>query len=77
MFFSRLSDGTDIFCFLEENLSNKFGSLVLSKKLNFDSTYTVVVAASNELGSAFSQPLVFMLIDIGKCITYLRSVRAK
>uniref|UniRef100_A0A8C3B5T4 Interleukin 12 receptor subunit beta 2 n=1 Tax=Cairina moschata TaxID=8855 RepID=A0A8C3B5T4_CAIMO len=68
----QLSDGTDIFCFLEENLSNKFGSLVLSKKLNFDSTYTVVVAASNELGSAFSQPLMFMLIDIGKCITYLR-----
>eukprot|EP00075_Anas_platyrhynchos_P029080 XP_027318333.1 interleukin-12 receptor subunit beta-2 isoform X3 [Anas platyrhynchos] len=62
----QLSDGTDIFCFLEENLSNKFGSLVLSKKLNFDSTYTVVVAASNELGSAFSQPLMFMLIDIVK-----------
>ncbi|KAI6064247.1 interleukin-12 receptor subunit beta-2 [Aix galericulata] len=59
-------NGTDIFCFLEENLSNKFGSLVLSKKLNFDSTYTVVVAASNELGSAFSQPLMFMLIDIVK-----------
>ncbi|XP_050568219.1 interleukin-12 receptor subunit beta-2 [Cygnus atratus] len=62
----QLSEGTDIFCFLEENLSNKFGSLVLSKKLNFDSAYTVVVAASNELGSAFSQPLMFMLIDIVK-----------
>lgn len=46
----------------------RFGSLSLSK-LNFDSTYTIVVAASNELGSAFSQPLVFTLIDIGKSLS--------
>ncbi|XP_054688928.1 interleukin-12 receptor subunit beta-2 [Grus americana] len=61
----KLSNGTDVFCVSEESLNKKFGSLALSK-LNFDSTYTVVVAASNELGSAFSQPLVFTLIDIVK-----------
>ncbi|KAM6080826.1 interleukin-12 receptor subunit beta-2 [Theristicus caerulescens] len=61
----RLSNGTDVLCVSEESLNKKFGSLALSK-LNFDSTYSVVVAASNELGSAFSQPLVFMLIDIVK-----------
>ncbi|XP_074762103.1 interleukin-12 receptor subunit beta-2 isoform X2 [Athene noctua] len=61
----QLSNGTDVLCVSEESLNKKFGSLALSK-LNFDSTYTVVVAASNELGSAFSQPLVFMLIDIVK-----------
>ncbi|XP_063201253.1 interleukin-12 receptor subunit beta-2 [Chroicocephalus ridibundus] len=61
----QLSNGTDVFCVSEEGLSKGFGSLALSK-LNFDSTYTLVVAASNKLGSAFSQPLVFMLIDIVK-----------
>ncbi|XP_010286663.1 PREDICTED: interleukin-12 receptor subunit beta-2-like, partial [Phaethon lepturus] len=61
----QLSNGTDVLCVSEESLNKKFGSLALSK-LNFDSTYTVVVAASNELGSAFSQPLVFMLVDIVK-----------
>ncbi|XP_009487746.2 interleukin-12 receptor subunit beta-2 [Pelecanus crispus] len=61
----QLSNGTDVLCVSEESLNKKSGSLALSK-LNFDSTYTVVVAASNELGSAFSQPLVFMLIDIVK-----------
>ncbi|XP_015726254.1 interleukin-12 receptor subunit beta-2 isoform X1 [Coturnix japonica] len=60
----RLSDGTDTLCFSEESLSNKFGLLVLSTKLNFESTYRLVVVASNKLGSAFSQPLKFMLIDI-------------
>ncbi|XP_074893438.1 interleukin-12 receptor subunit beta-2 [Buteo buteo] len=60
-----LSNGTDVLCVSEESLNKNIGSLALSK-LNFDSTYTVVVAASNELGSAFSQPLVFMLIDIVK-----------
>ncbi|XP_074687873.1 interleukin-12 receptor subunit beta-2 isoform X4 [Strix aluco] len=69
----QLSNGTDVLCVSEGSLNKKFGSLALSK-LNFDSTYTVVVAASNELGSAFSQPLVFMLIDIGKCTTYYLSV---
>ncbi|KAM7106598.1 interleukin-12 receptor subunit beta-2 [Ciconia maguari] len=61
----QLSNGTDVLCVSEESPNKKFGSLALSK-LNFDSTYTVVVAASNELGSAFSQPLVFTLIDIVK-----------
>lgn len=73
-FYSRLSDGTDTLCFSEESLSNKFGSLVLSAKLNFESTYRLVVVASNKLGSAFSQPLKFMLIDIGKWLAYLLSV---
>lgn len=72
-FCSRLSNGTDVLCVSEESLNKNIGSLALSK-LNFDSTYTVVVAASNGLGSAFSQPLVFMLIDIGKCVTYCVSV---
>ncbi|XP_062472118.1 interleukin-12 receptor subunit beta-2 isoform X2 [Pezoporus occidentalis] len=61
----QLSNGTDVLYISEESLDTRFGSLALSK-LNFDSTYTIVVAASNELGSAFSQPLVFMLIDIVK-----------
>ncbi|XP_010116937.1 PREDICTED: interleukin-12 receptor subunit beta-2-like, partial [Chlamydotis macqueenii] len=61
----RLSNGTDTSCVSEESPTKTFGSLALSK-LDFDSTYTVVVAASNELGSAFSQPLVFTLIDIVK-----------
>ncbi|XP_064311848.1 interleukin-12 receptor subunit beta-2 [Phalacrocorax carbo] len=61
----QLSNGTDVLCVPEESLNKTFGSLALSK-LNFGSTYTVVVAASNELGSALSQPLVFMLIDIVK-----------
>ncbi|XP_010214717.1 PREDICTED: interleukin-12 receptor subunit beta-2-like, partial [Tinamus guttatus] len=62
----KLSNETDKLCFLEENVNNKFGLLDLNMKLNFNSTYTVVVAASNELGKALSQPLVFMLIDIVK-----------
>ncbi|XP_065529141.1 interleukin-12 receptor subunit beta-2 isoform X6 [Lathamus discolor] len=61
----QLSNGTDVLYISEESLDTRFGSLALSK-LNFDSTYTIVVAASNELGSAFSQPLVFTLIDIVK-----------
>ncbi|XP_028941835.1 interleukin-12 receptor subunit beta-2-like, partial [Antrostomus carolinensis] len=61
----QLSNGTDVFCVPEENLNKRFGTLALSK-LDFDSAYTLVVAASNELGSAFSQPLIFMLLDIVK-----------
>ncbi|OXB66621.1 hypothetical protein ASZ78_013880 [Callipepla squamata] len=60
----QLSDGTDTFCFSEESLSNMSGSLVLSTRLNFESTYRLVVVASNKLGSALSQPLQFMLVDI-------------
>ncbi|XP_065601842.1 interleukin-12 receptor subunit beta-2 [Cyrtonyx montezumae] len=62
----QLSDGTDTLCFSEESLSNMSGSLVLSTRLNFESTYRLVVVASNKLGSALSQPLQFMLIDIVK-----------
>ncbi|XP_051481457.1 interleukin-12 receptor subunit beta-2 [Apus apus] len=61
----RLSNGTDVICVSEESLNEKFGSLTLSK-LDFDSNYTVVVIASNELGSALSQQLRFMLVDIVK-----------
>uniref|UniRef100_A0A672US84 Fibronectin type-III domain-containing protein n=1 Tax=Strigops habroptila TaxID=2489341 RepID=A0A672US84_STRHB len=61
----QLSNGTDVLCISQERLDTRFGSLALSK-LNFDLTYTIVVAAFNKLGSAFSQPLVFMLIDIVK-----------
>lgn len=74
-FRSRLSNGTNVLCVSEKGLSKKVGSLALSK-LNFNATYTLVVAASNELGSAFSQPLVFTLIDIGKCLTAFRVVPA-
>lgn len=62
---SRLSNRTDTFCFPEETPSQVFGSQALSN-LDFDSNYTVVVSASNKLGNASSQPLTFMLIDIGK-----------
>ncbi|XP_067996976.1 interleukin-12 receptor subunit beta-2 [Melanerpes formicivorus] len=60
----QLSNGTDVFCF-SEGVNQEVGSLTLSK-LSFDSRYKVVVVASNELGSAYSQPLVFMPIDIVK-----------
>ncbi|XP_019383967.1 PREDICTED: interleukin-12 receptor subunit beta-2 [Gavialis gangeticus] len=62
----QLSNGMDIFSFSEKNVNNKYGLLDLRKKLNFESSYTAVVAASNGLGSAFSKPLTFMLIDIVK-----------
>ncbi|XP_053806709.1 interleukin-12 receptor subunit beta-2 [Vidua chalybeata] len=61
----ELSNGTDAFSFPEETPSQDFGSGALSK-LDFDSSYTVVVSASNQLGNASSQPLTFMLIDIVK-----------
>ncbi|XP_059709528.1 interleukin-12 receptor subunit beta-2 [Haemorhous mexicanus] len=61
----ELSNGTHAFSFPEETPSQVFGSGALSK-LDFDSNYTVVVSASNQLGNASSQPLTFMLIDIVK-----------
>ncbi|XP_023803481.1 interleukin-12 receptor subunit beta-2-like [Cyanistes caeruleus] len=61
----ELSNGTDTFCFPEETPSPVFGSGTLSK-LDFNSNYTVVVSASNQLGNASSQPLTFMLVDIVK-----------
>ncbi|XP_041254265.1 interleukin-12 receptor subunit beta-2 [Onychostruthus taczanowskii] len=61
----ELSNGTDVFSFPEETPGQVFGSGALSS-LDFDSNYTVVVSASNQLGNASSQPLTFMLIDIVK-----------
>ncbi|XP_005521374.1 PREDICTED: interleukin-12 receptor subunit beta-2 [Pseudopodoces humilis] len=61
----ELSNGTDTFCFPEETPSPVFGSGSLSK-LDFNSNYTVVVSASNQLGNASSQPLTFTLVDIVK-----------
>ncbi|XP_050163393.1 interleukin-12 receptor subunit beta-2 [Myiozetetes cayanensis] len=61
----QLSNGTHDLCFSEESLNETFGSLALTE-LNFDSNYTIVVSASNKLGSASSQPLTFMLTDIVK-----------
>ncbi|XP_008920239.3 interleukin-12 receptor subunit beta-2 [Manacus vitellinus] len=61
----QLSNGTHDLCFSEESLNKTFGLLAL-RKLNFDSNYTVVVSASNKLGSASSQPFTFTLIDIVK-----------
>uniref|UniRef100_A0A8C4XZM9 Interleukin 12 receptor subunit beta 2 n=1 Tax=Gopherus evgoodei TaxID=1825980 RepID=A0A8C4XZM9_9SAUR len=47
------------------HMNPKYGSLNLTK-LNFESNYTAVVAASNRLGNASSLPFTFMLIDIVK-----------
>lgn len=41
-------------------------SVDLVVKLDFESSYTAVVVASNELGNAVSLPFQFTLFDIGK-----------
>uniref|UniRef100_A0A8C4XZU3 Interleukin 12 receptor subunit beta 2 n=1 Tax=Gopherus evgoodei TaxID=1825980 RepID=A0A8C4XZU3_9SAUR len=56
---------TECLHFAEESMNPKYGSLNLTK-LNFESNYTAVVAASNRLGNASSLPFTFMLIDIVK-----------
>uniref|UniRef100_A0A674JT91 Fibronectin type-III domain-containing protein n=1 Tax=Terrapene triunguis TaxID=2587831 RepID=A0A674JT91_9SAUR len=56
---------TECLRFAEESMNPKYGSLNLTK-LNFESNYTAVVAASNRLGNASSLPFTFMLIDIVK-----------
>uniref|UniRef100_A0A8C0G8G0 Interleukin 12 receptor subunit beta 2 n=1 Tax=Chelonoidis abingdonii TaxID=106734 RepID=A0A8C0G8G0_CHEAB len=56
---------TECLHFAEESMNPKYGSLNLTK-LNFESSYTAVVAASNRLGNASSLPFTFMLIDIVK-----------
>ncbi|XP_054240459.1 interleukin-12 receptor subunit beta-2 [Indicator indicator] len=61
----QLSNRTDVLCFSEEGVAQEGSSLALSK-LSFDSWYKVVVVASNKLGSARSEPLLFMPIDIVK-----------
>ncbi|XP_030311612.1 interleukin-12 receptor subunit beta-2 [Calypte anna] len=65
----QLSKGTDdVLCFPEQQQEESLGSLgsLALSKLDWDSTYTVVVIASNQLGTAVSQPLSFMLRDIVK-----------
>ncbi|XP_026521502.1 interleukin-12 receptor subunit beta-2 [Notechis scutatus] len=48
-------------------LGEKNSTIVhLGKKLDFETTYTVVVEATNKLGSSSSEPIQFTLIDIVK-----------
>ncbi|XP_026511173.1 interleukin-12 receptor subunit beta-2 [Terrapene carolina triunguis] len=61
----QLTNETECLRFAEESMNPKYGSLNLTK-LNFESNYTAVVAASNRLGNASSLPFTFMLIDIVK-----------
>ncbi|XP_043346687.1 interleukin-12 receptor subunit beta-2 isoform X1 [Dermochelys coriacea] len=61
----QLTNETECLSFAEESMNPKYGSLNLTK-LNFESNYTAVVAASNSLGNASSLPFTFMLIDIVK-----------
>ncbi|XP_039340969.1 interleukin-12 receptor subunit beta-2 isoform X3 [Mauremys reevesii] len=61
----QLTNETECLHFAEESMNPKYGSLNLTK-LNFESNYTAVVAASNRLGNASSLPFTFMLIDIVK-----------
>ncbi|CAM5135689.1 unnamed protein product [Eretmochelys imbricata] len=61
----QLTNETKCLSFAEESMNPKYGSLNLTK-LNFESNYTAVVAASNRLGNASSLPFTFMLIDIVK-----------
>ncbi|CAI5776976.1 interleukin-12 receptor subunit beta-2 [Podarcis lilfordi] len=50
----------------ERNQNSSYGSVELRVKLNFQSTYTVVINATNGLGKVSSQPIQFTLIDIVK-----------
>ncbi|XP_034979436.2 interleukin-12 receptor subunit beta-2 [Zootoca vivipara] len=50
----------------ERNQNSSYGSVELRVKLNFESTYTVVINATNGLGEVSSQPVQFTLIDIVK-----------
>ncbi|XP_067419445.1 interleukin-12 receptor subunit beta-2 isoform X2 [Emydura macquarii macquarii] len=59
----QITNETECLSFAEETVNLKYGSLDLTK-LNFESNYTAVVAASNRLGNASSLPFTFMLIDI-------------
>ncbi|TFK01034.1 pleckstrin homology-like domain family B member 2 [Platysternon megacephalum] len=61
----QLTNETECLRFAEDSMNPKYGSLNLTK-LNFESNYTAVVAASNRLGNASSLPFTFMLIDIVK-----------
>ncbi|XP_028588969.2 interleukin-12 receptor subunit beta-2 [Podarcis muralis] len=50
----------------ERNQNSSYGSVELRVKLNFQSTYTVVINATNGLGMVSSQPIQFTLTDIVK-----------
>ncbi|XP_044296889.1 interleukin-12 receptor subunit beta-2-like [Varanus komodoensis] len=49
--------------FLQEDIFTR-SSIELKEKLDFNSTYTLVVTATNGLGESASQPFQFKLIDI-------------
>ncbi|XP_032073248.1 interleukin-12 receptor subunit beta-2 [Thamnophis elegans] len=51
---------------LGEKTSTTVNTVDLRKKLDFETTYTVVVKATNKLGSNSSEPMQFTLIDIVK-----------
>ncbi|XP_070795576.1 interleukin-12 receptor subunit beta-2 [Pituophis catenifer annectens] len=51
---------------LGEKNSTTVQTVDLRKKLDFETTYTVVVEATNKLGSNSSEPMQFTLIDIVK-----------
>ncbi|KAF7253974.1 Interleukin-12 receptor subunit beta-2, partial [Varanus komodoensis] len=51
--------------FLQEDIFTR-SSIELKEKLDFNSTYTLVVTATNGLGESASQPFQFKLIDIVK-----------
>ncbi|XP_025027522.1 interleukin-12 receptor subunit beta-2 [Python bivittatus] len=59
---NEIPDGT----VLEEKISTTNYSVDLRKKLDFETIYTVVVKATNKLGSNSSEPMQFTLIDIVK-----------
>ncbi|XP_062990477.1 interleukin-12 receptor subunit beta-2 [Elgaria multicarinata webbii] len=60
----QLTNGITNRTFSQEGIS--IGSMDLKEKLGFESTYTVVVIATNGLGNTSSQPIQFTLIDIAK-----------
>ncbi|XP_070602228.1 interleukin-12 receptor subunit beta-2 [Erythrolamprus reginae] len=51
---------------LGEKNSTTVHTIYLRKKLDFETTYTVVIEATNKLGSNRSEPMQFTLIDIVK-----------
>ncbi|XP_066480686.1 interleukin-12 receptor subunit beta-2 [Tiliqua scincoides] len=52
--------------FVETGNNAMCGSVDLRVRLDYESTYTAVVLASNDLGNASSQPIQFTLMDIVK-----------
>ncbi|XP_053103420.1 interleukin-12 receptor subunit beta-2 isoform X2 [Hemicordylus capensis] len=60
----QLTNGTTNVIFFERN--STYDSMDLQVKLDFESTYTAIVTATNKLGSTPSLPIQFTLIDIVK-----------